>query len=588
MSVYKGIYFRGRGIIIPGAYADVDATSMVPNRLSPANVLAMLGQAKGGVPNQAVRVLNLRDAVNMLRSGDLKTAAELAYDPSADMPGAGEVIFIRVAGTGCARSTSDLSSQVTLTAVDYGEHTNFLRRKIEAGSVAGRKITINHQADDITEVYDNIGPVFQIQYVGSASAARMSFDASTKILLIEINTGSWVPLVTYTVTNIAVDTISELVTILDSHQDLTCNIHKYGSGNMSSSLLDAMTQVDIKTALTTVSSEVGSLITWVNNRSALCTAAAGVSATGNFTNSNWTNFVNGSEGSAPDVAAWSAALALLESETDVKYIYCATDNESIHTAAIAHCTTQSDPKVGRERRLIFGGAASETVDQATTRAINQGSPRAMLVYPGIKRVNAQTNLLTVIPPYLTAAAVAGMAAGATPETPLTYKTIKAHGMEKYLKDAEVEQLLQQGVTPIRYVKEDAIYQIVQSITTWQKDANVIYRKWSGMGIHDYLRQEARNTAKPFIGRVGDMYAMLSIKNAVAAKLDLLTRTPQNPNGVLTKVWDYAKEQVLPAWDNLLVEWDGYDHVNVSFRAHPVGEIAYITIMCTLEPAKMTV
>jgi len=588
MSVYKGVYFRGRGIIIPGAYADVDATSMVPNRLSPANVLAMLGQAKGGTPNVVTRVVNLRDAVNLLRGGDLKTAAELAYDPSSDVAGAGTVAFIRIAGAGCARAASDMTSLVTLTGKDYGEHTNFLRRKIESGSVVGRKVTINHQADDISEVYDNIGPVFQIQYVGSASAARMSFNTGTKVLLIEVNTGSWVPLVTYTVTNTSVDTIAKLVTILDSHQDLVCNIHKYGSGSMASILLDTMTEVDIKTAQYTASSEVGSLITWVNLRSSLCTAAAGISPTGNFTNSNWANFTGGSEGSAPDVAAWTAALALLEAETDVKIVYCATDSEAIHTAAIAHCTTQSDPKTGRERRLVFGGAAAETVDQATTRAINQGSPRAMLVYPGIKRVNALTGLLDTIPPYLTAAAVAGMAAGSTPETPLTFKTVKAHGMEKYLKDSEVEQLLQQGVAPIRFVKEDGIYQIVQSITTWQKDANVIYRKWSGMGIHDYLRQEVRNTAKPFIGRVGDMFAMLSIKNAISAKLDLLTRTPQNPNGVLTQVWDYDERTVLPAWDSLLVEWDGYDHVNVSFRAHPVGEIAYITILCTLEPAKMTV
>ena len=588
---FKGIYWKGRGIIVPGAYSYVDAESMVPDRKSPANTIGAIGVCKGSKPNTVNRVTSLREAVSLLRDGDLKRAAELMYNPSSEVAGAGDVVFVRVENSGNPVLQSDLAigAQFALKSKDYGEHNNFVRMKIVAGSTSGKKITIEHQVDDIKEDQDNLGNIFKVQYTGSAVVCEMTIDNTTDKTLV-IKTGAVSPatdlLISLPLSTYPTDAVKGIVDTLDGLPDLTCSLDENGDGTLTATLLEDLSAQDIKTAEYTVTTQVSSIHYWINTYSELIESTLGASPTGTVSDMDWTNFVNGTDGAAPTAADWSTALTKLESESDIKLVYMTAESEAIHLAAETHCVSMSDIKVGKERILICGGAGSETAAQAKTRGVNLGSKRACLVYPGAKRYNLTTGILDTLSPAITSAMIVGMAGGVNPEIPLTYKTIKAQGLEKTLTDTEIEGLLSKGVIPLRYVREDGIYQVIQSITTWQKDANVTYRKLSGMRIHDYLRQETRNTSKKFIGRVADATAMISVKNAMAAKLDSLTRTAQNSQGVLTP--GLVDGELTPAYTNLVVTFDGFDWVTVTFQAHPVGEIAYITIEAKLKPAKMNV
>lgn len=580
MGSYKGIYWKGRQIIIPGAYSYVDAEAMVPNRLSPANTIGAVGTCKGGQPNVPLRVSSLKEAVALLRDGDLKRAAELMYDPSSDVNGAGEVVFVRVGNPTQSALVLD-TNKLSLASVDYGEHNNFIRMKIEAGTTSGKKVTIEQQLDDMKEIQDNLGNCFIVDYVGSGTAAAMSINTSTKKLTIVVDT---VTILTLPLDVYPTNTIKGIVEVLDGHADLTCTLDPDGDGTLDAALLETLTSQSILTAYT-VSTQVGSIHHWINAYSQLVASTLGASPSGSITNIPFTHFASGGDGTTFDTAAWSTALSKLETEEDIRLLYVTASDAAVHAIASTHCTQMSDIKTAKERILICGGAASETVAQALTRGVNLGDKRSCIVYPGVKRYNITTGVLDTLSPAISAAIVAGMAGGVNPEEPLTYKTIKVQGLEKTLTDTEVEQLLGKGVIPLTYVRADGIYHIVQSITTWQKDANVIFRKLSGMRIHDYLRQETRNTAKVFIGRVADATAMLSIKNAVASKLDALTRTAQNSQGVLTPA--LVDGVIGPSYRNLVVTFDGFDWVQVSFEAHPVGEIAYITIDCKLKPAQLS-
>jgi hypothetical protein len=585
--MFKGIYWKGRGLVIPGAYASVNADAMAPNRLSPANTIAAIGVCHGGKPQEAIRVTSLREAMNLLRGGDLKTAAELMYDPSSDVPGAGEVVFIRV--NSAIQATGAISTQLGLTSDDYGAHTCFIRHKVENGTSAGKKITVNHQADDVTEIGDNLGPLLNLEHVnGSFIGARYSYDRSTNKFLVETSvdgTTAWTELVEYDTRVSPTDTIKGLASALDAHPDLVCTVSKYGDGTIPSDCLDTVTSVDLKDGVVTLTSEVGAVKQWLNLVCTLINAVNGSVPTGNITSYNWSNLTGGTEGAVVTNQDWTDALAKLETESDIKLVYVATDVEAIHLSALSHCNQMSDIKVGKERMLICGGASNESVEQSTTRAVNQGDKRSVLVYPGVKRVNSVTGALDSLAPSLAAAIVCGMAAGVAPEIPLTYKTIRVQGMEKYLTDTELETLLNQGVCPLRFLKSDGIYEVVQSITTYQKDANVIYRKLSGMRIHDYIRQELRNTSRRFIGQVADVTTIVAIKNAIISKLDSLTRGPQNTSGVLTQTLQNGV--VTPSYKNLVVNFDGFDWVQISVDVHPVGEVAYITIDATLKPAAIS-
>jgi hypothetical protein len=179
-----------------------------------------------------------------------------------------------------------------------------------------------------------------------------------------------------------------------------------------------------------------------------------------------------------------------------------------------------------------------------------------------------------------------MAAGISPETPVTNKSIKVQGIETQLGNTDVDTLLNTGVMPLEFDRDDNAYKIIHGITTWQKDANVIFRKLAGMRIHDTLRREVRNTAKPFVGRVSDLNGVRLIRDAIASKLRSLTRDAQNPNGILTTTMDDSGVEQ-PSFKNLVVLFDGLDWVQISVDTFPVGEFAYITIDAKMKRSKIT-
>ncbi len=590
---FKGIYFKGRGIVRPGVYASVNADAMVPNRLSPANTIGAVGICAGGQPNTALRVSSLSEAVKLLRSGDLETAAELMYDPSPDMPGAGDVVFVRVSSstTPVAQSTHNIGTQINQSSRDYGNHTNFIRCKMEDGSAAApyKKFTVQHQMDDVQEVLDNFGQLFTIHYIGSSAHARLTIDPVTaKTALVEVSADgtTWTTLISVPLDTDPNNVLGNLITTLNACPDLSCTADKYVDQTMTSLLMDPVSQEDILTSPYVHLSSVGPLLYWENNISQLISGTAGSAPSGNMSNFGWTYFTGGSDGAAPSNNDWATAISVLENESDVAIVYLASPTEAVHLEGAAHVDAMCDITEGKERRLVVGGALNESVDAVTTRAIDLSDKNVMLAYPGIKRVNLSTGNLDTLAPYFLAACYAGMTGGSGPEIPLTNKTLKVQGLEKTLTNTDIVTLLNGGVAPAVFDRDDSVYRCVQSLTTYLTDANVIYRKWSGMGIKYYLQQQARNVAKPYVGQVASTLTMTNIKMAVASLLQALTVTAANPDGILTD--GIVNGVVMPSYTNLVVNFDGFDWVSISFDALPVGEIAYITIDASFKPAQIQV
>jgi hypothetical protein len=581
----KGIYWKGKSIVRPGVYAYINADKMNPDRLSSANTIAALGISLGGAPQIPLVCNGLSEARDLLRGGALYTAAELMYDPSSDIDGAGEIIFIRV--NKAIQASGSVGTQLTIKSKDYGKHTNFIRHKVETGTIADtKKLTVQHQVDDVQEVYDNMGLMFNIQYTGSVTHGRMSIDTSAKTLIIETATDStWSTLVSLDLSDVNLAKVSDIVTILNGRTDIVCTAAKYSDQDMPSLYLDEVTSQDIKTAIYPATAYGGSLKYAIQTKSEILDTPV-IIADGAIANYGWTNLTGGTEGATVTNQDWIDALALLENVSYVKILYVATDIESIHLAAQEHVESMSEVNAGKRRRLFCGGAAGETVEEVLTRAVNMGSKRTALAYPGISRYNLLTGELDELAPMYTAAMLAGMAGGTLPRTPLTHKTIKAQGIEYNLGDTDINALLNGGVTPIEFVKEDGIYRVVMAINTWQKDANVIFRKVQGGRIADYVADELVSSCNRYIGDAGDSNSIVSIKNAVETKLDMLTVSVSNTDGVITT--GKVDGVVTPSYQNLVVAWDGIDWVSISVQVRPVGEIDYITIETGFIPAKITI
>lgn len=154
--------FNGAQIILPGAYSQIQASELVPSSQGLATVVAIIGDCTGGQPGVPLFFRSGDQAKATLRSGNLLDAIRFAYDPSNDGSQGGADLIVAIRANPATQSTLALAANagtgITLTSRDYGAWTTGIQAKVEAGSVSGKKITIQYvdtNLGTITEVYDN-------------------------------------------------------------------------------------------------------------------------------------------------------------------------------------------------------------------------------------------------------------------------------------------------------------------------------------------------------------------------------------------------------------------------------------------------
>jgi hypothetical protein len=387
----------------------------------------------------------------------------------------------------------------------------------------------------------------------------------------------------------AYQTAGDLVTYLAGLGTYTATL--LGSPDLSASLatseLDNLSSQNISTAYAVIAS-LGTILNAINGVSAYVTVARtnpAITATAP-TNQAYVYLSGGTDGANAGYADWQTALDLFETE-DINLLHVCSDDPAVHAMASAHCDDMSDVMRKKERICFVGGEALLSVTDAVAAAAALNDRRANYVYPGVSRINLLTGAVDALAPQWAAALVCGVAAGLPPEEPLTFKEIKVVGLEKIFTLTDINALLAGGVLPLEWVRGSGVFRIVQGITTYLKDANVIWRKTSGVRIADYLASEVRDSVEPFVGRPADKHIVTSIVNAAVTRLRQISRTDTNPSGVLIEGVD-ALGKKEPAFKNVVAVFDGFDLVALTFEAHPVGEVAYITARVNLVPTTITV
>ncbi|MCH9837361.1 hypothetical protein K0U83_16985 [bacterium] len=173
------IYFNGRRINIPQAATKIDASALASVSPSAVGIVALVGTAEGGKPLTVDETFsdhsNPASVIDTYRSGDLRTAGQLAFNPSADdaVPGgAQKVVAVKV--NPATQSTATLPDaagvdSVDLTSSDYGQFTEQINISVAAGTTAGKKLSIVFE--DTTEVIDNVGgtSIFTALYTPGAA-----------------------------------------------------------------------------------------------------------------------------------------------------------------------------------------------------------------------------------------------------------------------------------------------------------------------------------------------------------------------------------------------------------------------------------
>ncbi|WP_172955527.1 phage tail sheath subtilisin-like domain-containing protein [Thermus scotoductus] len=578
-----GIYFEGRQIILPGAYATTKVEAFNIQRPPLFKRLAVIAPAQGGVPRGFTRITSGSEAARVLRGGVGLALVDLALDPSREMPGAGEILFYRV--NAAVPASLDMGNlRLEARPEHAGIYSNGFRAKRELHPDGYYLLWVEDPASGVLEESPPLGPALELIYYGSGTpSAQVSTDSEGQKHLI-LQGGAPYENHDILIGGSGIKSIQELADFLNGTSVWGARVlhkhHLYDPGGFPNGALT------FSGGRAVLDLGLSAQLQWLKASTLVNATATG--GTDTATGMGWLYFTGGNEGPPVTLGDYEAALTALEAE-DVQAVVVGSPDPAVQAMAVAHCEYMSHPKQ-RKERIFFGGPGLELNAQAQKEAAialarELQSERAVIVGTPVRRRNLRTGQVDDLPPLHVAAMLAGMWCAARPEVPLTNKTIYAQGLTYRYSQVDLEDFLKEGVVPIAQDPEQGTYIIVQGLTTWRKDTNPMRRKLQGVSIRDYLTRKLRLYTKKFVGAVGDATTVESILNAVETALAEEVRGGRNPEGVLTTGTGPDGEPE-PAYKNITAVFDGIELVAVEFEAHPVGEVAYITVTAFLTPTRI--
>ncbi|MDP4224902.1 MAG: phage tail sheath subtilisin-like domain-containing protein [Bacteroidota bacterium] len=452
-----GVMFNGRRIVHPGAYDAIDINNVLTSTPGSLNRPIYMGEADSGIPGVVKWFSSASAAREYTSGGELYDVLDLAFSPSVGGGGGASIVGLLVTNqlTQASLSAGGLSQ----TAVMYGINGNKISTKLENGTITGSKRFVASRWDtDVTEVFDNLGAVIQIQYKGASAYAEINITKTGEVATLlttkigATQAGATVD-ISVDLTNTQYATVGQLAHYLSGIADYDVS---FLESELPVSSLDALTSVNIKASANYIMAVSGDLIYQINKLSTL----VNVSLTGTLTNYPVTYLTGGAKGSSP--ASWSDYFTTISKEyADILAILSA--NEAVHAEALAHAEQMEQR--GQKRVVYVGGPLGETVDQTKRRALLLNSSRAVVAYPGIYFKNSTGNT-TLYPPYFAAAMLAGRSAGVSASEPLTFDYFNLVGLETNLVagDPDIDDLITSGVAALENVFGGGV-RLAQSVTT---------------------------------------------------------------------------------------------------------------------------
>lgn len=554
------VFFRGRRLVTPVSASAVDDSKMFNRNISVGNVLAIVGAADGGKPLTALRFGSASEARDMLR-GNANTikAIEKAFDPSAETGGASEIVFVRVnPATQAALVLLDGTSNpaINLASTDYGRWTNGITVKIETGTVSGKKLTTQIGTAYLSA--DNIGrSPLNVAYTGAGASATVSMTGTQCILKVASVVVATIELVDFR-------NVQQLVDRINAVPSFVANVlGGYGEA-LTLNGLDYLTDVDCKTAPATVTANLQAVIDWFNSAAETYVTATRANGAGAApANLPFTYLAGASDGVTTN-AQWQSAYDVLQNE-DVQWVVPLSSSSAIAAMNDTHVAFMSTVSL-KERRGVVGTDVGTTDAQALTAALSLNSDRTSLVHLGIYDYDASGDLV-LYPPFVLAALVAGMFAGASPGQALTNKAIKIGGLERQLRNpTDTDILIDGGVLCIEKAKDG--YKVVKSISTWLTNDNYNRVEVSVGVACDFVVRNVREAVDPIRGKGGTPLVLAEALSRARTRLDELARPYPGGPGVL------VGDATNPPYRNLTVSLDG-DVVRVEYECSPVIPVNYV-------------
>jgi hypothetical protein len=517
----RGINWKGKYFLIPQAASVVDASALNQVALGASGRLVIMGEMIGLVaPKTVKKIGSPSEGLALIHpdAEEARAAIRKAFDPAKGLTGASDVYLVPV--NPALQASLILDAKVKLTAYIYGLPSNTIRAKVEAGSIVGKKVTVDFQGEP--EVFDNIAKKsLTIQYTGAGTASVVDITAAS----LAITTTGGAAGETLTLDFATYKTLQQIADALDAIGTFDVTIESSSPIDLGADL-DFVVASAIKAAPVTFNSDLAAMVATINQSSGYVSAEkqAGVGTVP--VNSDWTFLAGGVNGVTVN-QDWQDAFDVLKG-TYIDFIAPLTSDASLHTMLSAHLKYMSGFEGKSERRGFVGGPllawnseAARTANVAALKlaAKNLNDDRIVHAALGCKDYDENGDV-KLYPAYITAVAYAGIAAGNEVQMPLTRKYLNIIGLEAELRVSEIKDLIASGLAvPVPDKVRGAGFYISRQITTWLMNDNDYRIEFSvGRGA-DYIAAEVRKRHDEMVGNAGDLgtdQTMLNITNAVLA------------------------------------------------------------------------
>lgn len=244
----------------PHTQVIVDSSAIGANSSESQKALAVFGSALGGKPGEFYKLTSFAQAKSIFKGGELLDFIEVAWKPSNELQGAGIIYAMRVdTATQAIYQTPD----IVFSSYQYGAGGNAVSIKLENGTIANSsKFTAYDANSQSTEIYDNLGRIFDIQLSPASKLTYASVSLQNSNLVLKGGADKDTATVIATFPLSQSSGVSSLITQINMLPDFQALIVPYGDKNVDLLHLDSLVETPVTT--TTAANITGLVADLVN------------------------------------------------------------------------------------------------------------------------------------------------------------------------------------------------------------------------------------------------------------------------------------------------------------------------------------
>lgn len=542
-------------------------TSAITGASSGSDKLVMLiGSAQGGVPGVVYKVRNYIQAKQIFRGGDLLEALEVAWNPSGESLGAGDVLAVRVED---ATNSSFEQGVVTFNSKLYGEEANQIQLSLTTDEVLGnttRTLTVTYAPDGYEKAYRNLGTIFTVRKTDEANPYVAIEIADNTLTVSTGDTAETANTTDFLLGEGKYINANVLVNALNSIGGIRATMPVGQDKNINTAGLDGLELTEVTTdSPVVVTGFLADLVKQLEYDEYIEVEISGEAPVADF---ELTTLSGGDNGVVPE--SWYDKISLFANEGGY-YLVPLTDKQAVHAEALAFVKERSNN--GDPMRTIVGAGLNESPEQLLNRAASLRDGRASLV--GFSSTNTLGDgRIKEVPAYINAALVAGLASGLGIGEAITFKQISINNLSTIYDGSQLDTLNAGGVIVAEFVRNRSAtkFRIVDDVTTYNDNSDPVRNQMAVGEANDFLVSEMKIMLdESFIGsRVVDISASL-IKNAVQSFLDQKKRDDE--------IQDYNPEEVQVVIDG--------EVANISIVVYPIRSIKKIAVSLVYKQQVLT-